>query len=320
MPNHIPIMILGGSDSEPGPVPEDVERSRMLRGYKGAFELPIGHCLAQELVERIRSTELFQEPVIFGPRRVYDGVVDCRLFNVEGNLAQTLQAMRTEILRQPDLSQPVAFIACDILPTSEELRELLETCYLPNSDSCLWGQLVAVEPTAMGASSWKPVYQFPPDDGAEPHTMYPGHFVIARPAAVRIRLMNHLLQLAYRHRNLRLLSRPFPMITKGMGRLMLEDSRNLLRGQLPVLSVSIPWHCLTAFVRFQCGRLSVPEFSRSVMKVFLHRDYHHSDSSPVVFSTTSLCSFAKDIDTEDELAELSESFSRRTVSPIPSSH
>jgi len=308
MLNRTPIFVLGGSDSEPGPVPKDMERSRMLRGCKGTIDLPIGHCLAQELIDRIRSAELFHEPVIFGPRRVYDGLVDCRIVDVEGNLADTLRAVRIEVLRQTDLSRPVAFTTCDILPTSDEYRELLDACYFPNSKSCLWGQLVAEEPTAMGASSWKPAYQFRPNDNSIPRTMYPGHLLIARPAAVRIRLMNHLLQLAYRHRNLRLLSRPVPMIAKGIGRLMLEDSRNLLRGQLPILSVSIPWHCLAAFFQFQRGRLSVPSFSRSIMKVFLHRDFHHGEFPPVVFSTTSILSFAKDIDTEDELAELTELF------------
>lgn len=308
MPDQIPIMILGGSDSKPGPVPEELEHAQMLRGYKGAIALPNGNCIAQELVKRIRLTNLFQDPVLLGPQSVYQNLVDCRVVDVDGNLAETLRAVRNEMLSLPDPAQPVAIIACDILPTSHELMELVETCYRPHAQSCLWGQLIAVEPTAMGASSWKPAYSFPPEPGAEPRTMYPGHLVIVRPVAVRIRLLNHLMQLAYRHRNLKLRRRPFPMITKGLGQLIREDCRNLLRGQLPVLSVSIPWHCLTAFFRFQRRQLSVSEFSRTVMKVFLHRDVHESDSPPVVFSTTSLTSFAKDIDTKDELAEMSCSF------------
>lgn len=311
VPERIPIIILGGSDSQPGPVPVDVEHSRMLRGYKGAVALPNGKCLAQELVDRIRGTDRFQDPVIVGPRRVYEELIDCRIVDVEGNLAKTLKAVRTEVLALPDLSQPVAFIACDILPTTDDFRQLLDGSYAPNSQSSFWGQLVAVEPALMGASGWKPVYQFLPSTGQAPRTMYPGHLVIARPAAVRMRLMNHLLQLAYRHRNQRLLRRPLPMIFKGLGQLIKEDFRNLLRGQLPVLSVSIPWHCLSAFMQFQQRRLSVPEFSRRVMKVFLHRDFHRDQPPTVVFSVTSLCAFAKDIDTTDELAEVS-----RTITPI----
>ena len=120
--------------------------------------------------------------------------------------------------------------------------------------------------------------------------------------------MNHLLQLAYRHRNLSLLRRPLPMMAKGIGRLVTEDCRNLLRGQLPVLAVSIPWQCLAGFLRFQRRRLSVPEFSRRVSKILIHRDFHHRDPPSVVFSITSICSFAKDIDTTDELAEISKTF------------
>lgn len=309
MPNRIPIMVLGGSDSKPGPVPEAFDNSQMLRGCKGAIALPGGGCLAQELVNRIRGSRRFEEPTLFGPESVYRSLVDCRVVDVDGDLAETLRAVHNEVLSLPDPTQPVAFIACDILPAANEFQQLMDTSYQPHAQSNLWGQLVAVDPTEMGASSWKPAYSFPHEPGADPQTMYPGHLVIARPAALRMRLLNHLLQLTYRHRNLRLLSRPIPMIAKGLGQLIKEDCRNLLRGQMPVLSLSIPWQCLTALIQFHRGQLSVSEFSQTVMKVFVHRDFHGSAPPPVVFSTTSITAFARDLDTKDELAELTRSLS-----------
>lgn len=304
---RIPIYILGGSDSKPGPVPKDMDHSRMLRGFKGAIEIASGRCLVQEFVDRIRCTNRFEDPVLFGPSHVYGGLVDCPIVDVEGTLADTLTAVRNEMRKKSDLMQPIAITSCDILPSIEEIHELMETCYAPHSNTCFWGQLVTVEADAMGESSWKPAYRFPSEDGSESHTMYPGHLVIVRPAAIRLRLMIHLLQLAYRHRNLRLRSRPVPMILKGIWRLIGEDCRNLARGQWPVLSLAIPWNCFTAFWRFQRKSLSVSRFSKTVARIFLHRDYHRAQSPSVVFSTTGIQSFAKDIDTEDELAELRES-------------
>ena len=309
MASRIPIFILAGSDSAPGPVPAGLEPSRILRGFKGALELSVGHCLVQELVNRIRKTELFGDPILFGPRRIYRDAVDCTIIDVEGNLTATLSAVRSELLRQRDYNQPVAFVTCDVLPTAEEIRNLLEGCYFPFQSSCLWGQFVMAKPSAMGASAWKPSYRLRPNARSEACTMYPGHLLIARPAGIRIRLMNHLLQLAYQHRNLRLLNRPLPIFLRGIGQLVAQDVRNLLRGQVPVLAFSIPWHALAGFIQYQRGALSVEDFSRHAMKVLVHRDFqiHGGSSSAVVFSTTAIKSFAKDSDTQDELLELTTS-------------
>ncbi len=305
MLDPLPIYILGGSDSRPGPVPKGLDGARMLRGCKGAIELPSGRCLAQELILRIRASDRFMPPVIVGPRGIYEDLVDCPIVDVEGNLADTLAAVRAEIRQRSDLSQPIAFTTCDILPNSTEFQELIDTCYRPNASCSLWGQLVTASPLDMGASDWKPAYKIEAgNDNVAENMTYPGHLLIARPVAIRIRLMNHLLQLAYRHRNLSLIRRPLPMITKGIGRLLLEDIKNLGRGQAPVLSISIPWHGAAGFFQYRRGKFSPDEFSRRVMKVLLHRDFHQTDPPAVVFSTTSIRSFAKDIDTEGELEEL----------------
>ena len=298
------IYILAGSDSRPGPVPDALDASMMLRGCKGAISLPAGHCLLQELILRIRASGLFVDPVVVGPQEVYNDLVDAKIVDVTGSLADTLSVLRDELYQNADLDEPVAFIACDILPSVEEIRSIIQEGYESHSDSCLWGQLVQAEPESMGASSWKPRYHFQSEDGKEPLTLFPGHLVVARPSALRLRLTNHLLQLAYRHRNLNLRRRPIPMVFKGLGRLIREDVRNLFRGQLPILTLSIPWYCLTAFRKFQSGRLTVSGFSRSVMKVLLHRDRQKSDPPSVVFFLSKACSFAKDIDTQIELDEV----------------
>lgn len=307
MAQRIPVIVLGGSDMQPGPVPSGMSPDNMLTGYKGTLRLASGRCLAGELIERLRRSGRFEDPVLVGPRDIYQPLVDCEVVDVIGNLSTTLQRVREFIRNRYSLSAPLAVSTCDILPTGEEIGELLETCYDPVSGSVFWGELVAAQPEQMGASAWKPGYLLPPDDGLPLENFYPGHLVIIRPAALRIRLTNYLLQLAYRYRNRDLRHRRWRMFVRGLGRLALQDCRNLLSLQLPILSIAIPYYCFRAYRRFRKGELSVPDFARHVAKVFVHRSFHRQiNPPPVVFSQTSILSLAKDIDTKSELAELSQ--------------
>src|SRR5438105_5690896 len=91
MPEAMPILILAGSDQRPGPVPQDLQPDDMLSGFKGAIRLPWGRSLAAELVDRVRATGRFQDPLLVGPKTVYAGLVDCEIIDVEGTLTATLR-------------------------------------------------------------------------------------------------------------------------------------------------------------------------------------------------------------------------------------
>lgn len=303
----MPVIVLGGSDMQPAPVPRGMKPDEMLTGYKGTLQLPSGRCLASELIERLRQSDRFEDPILVGPGDVYRPVVDCEVVDVAGNLSTTLRRVRELIRSRFPLSAPLALSTCDILPTAEEIGELLQTCYDPVSGCVFWGELVAAHPQQMGASAWKPGYLLRPDAGLPLQPFYPGHLVILRPAALRMRLTNHLLQLAYRYRNRALPHRRWRMFVRGLGRLVLQDGINLMSLQLPILSVTIPFYCLRAYRRLRNKELSVPDFAEHVARVFVHRSYHRqSNPPPVVFSQTSILSLAKDIDTQAELTELAQ--------------
>ena len=305
MSNRIPILILGGSDRRPGPVPFGLTREQMLAGFKGARRLPWGPCLAGELIERVRESGRFADPILIGPRQVYQGLVDCEIASIEGDLAATLASLRDLVRHRFEPLDPVAFCACDVLPTADEIRRLMETGYDPVAECFFWGQLVATGPEAMGASGWKPSYAVRPAPGEAPVNVYPGHLVIARCGALRMRLTNHLLQLAYRHRNLDLRKRWLPMLARGLGRLMFEYVRNLFRLRPSALSITIPRQCLRAYKKYSRGELTVPDFGDAAARVLLHRDYRGAAKiSPVQFAVTPLVSFAKDVDTVAEMDEL----------------
>jgi len=307
MSGRLPILVLGGSDPGPDAVPQGLPPGEMLSGFKAAQALPWGRCLVAELIARVRQSNRFHEPLLVGPRRIYEGLVDVPIVDVEGNLAATLQRAIEAIRDYFSMSAPVAFTTSDILPTAEEICRLLDESYLPNQNALFWGQFIAAEPEAMGASAWKPSYHFRPDDEHPPQNFYPGHLVIARPDALRLPLAVYLLSLAYRYRNRDLRQRYVRMVARSLWRFLREDLQNLFRFQLPILTVSIPYYALTAFFRYRRGTATLADFERAVAKGGLHRRHlHDAPHRPVVFSVSPIASFAKDIDTTAEFTEAAE--------------
>jgi len=300
MPEAMPIVILAGSDQQPGPVPKDLQVGDMLSGFKGAIPLPWGRSLAAEFVARVRATGRFQDPLLVGPKAVYAGLVDCEIIDVEGTLTTTLRRVIELLRTRFDGHAPVAASACDILPTSSEITDLLTSEFDPHADCCFWWQWIAAEAESLGASAWKPRYAIRRGPDSPPETVYPGHFVIFRPQSVRLELLMRLLTLAYRYRNLPLKQRAWPMLSRGLGLMLLEDLRNLTQGQLPILTVSIPWYLSRAYRELQTRRLTVTGLEQHAARVFLHRRFRRR-ARPVVISVSPILSFAQDIDTQAEL-------------------
>ena len=129
--------------------------------------------------------------------------------------------------------------------------------------------------------------------------------MIARPDALRLPLAVYLLSLAYRYRNRDLRRRYVRMVARSLWRFLREDLQNLFRFQLPILTVSIPYHALTAFFKCRRRKATVADFERAVAKGFLHRQ-HLADAHgrPVVFAVSSTLAFAQDIDTTAEFNEV----------------
>ena len=305
MLSRLPCIILAGSDPLAGVIPSGMKREELLTGYKGAHRLPWGRCLAGELVERIKESDRFEEPILVGPQRIYDGQVDCQIVDAEGNLMTTLQTAFQVIRNRFSFSSPVAFSTCDILPTPDEIRRLLETCYAPYQECPFWWQMVEAKPEELGTSEWKQPYPIRPDVGQPPKNLYPGHLVIARPSALRIGLANRILELMYRYRNREIHRRHFRMIARGLGTLVTEDLHDLSSLKLPLLTVSIPYYALRNYYRMRYRALTMPDVESAVAKAFVRREFHHAaHNRPVVFAITRILSFAKDIDTKAELAEV----------------
>jgi hypothetical protein len=202
--------------------------------------------------------------------------------------------------------RPLAITTCDILPTAGELCDLLETGYDPLAACHFWWQIVAAEPEELGASAWKPRYALRLEAGAAPRTVYPGHLVILRSAAVRLELLNQLLVAAYRYRNWPLRNRFLPILLRGIGVLARQDLQNLRRLQLPTLTCSLPWHLLRAYWGVRNATLVLPDFEQHLARTVLHRR-DQTNPRPFVIALTKHTSFAKDIDTLAELQAIAVS-------------
>ncbi len=185
--------------------------------------------------------------MLVGPRRVYEGLVDGEIVDCEGTIVATLTHLAETIQTRFAAAPAIGITTCDILPTPAQFNELLAQEYDPHEDCHFFWQWIAAAPTALGASSWKPRYAIRRTDDAPAEVVYPGHLVIFRPAAVRLQLLIEILSLAYRYRNWAVHKRVLPMLTRGIGRMLVNDLRNLPRGQAPTLTCAIPWHLLRAY-------------------------------------------------------------------------
>jgi hypothetical protein len=305
MTRRLPIIVLGNSDARPGASPEGVPRTALLTGPKGTIRLRSGRCLAAELIARIRDSQRFEDPVLLGPRDWYRGQVDCDIQHVEGSLIHTLRELMSTVRQRWSWDQPFAVTSCDILPTAEDLRELLDRDYAPHADAIFWWQMVEADPERMGAGAWKPGYMLPVRQGETPRRLYPGHVVIARAAGLRFDLMNRLLELAYRYRNRLLEDRYLGIMCGALGTLLRHDVRELVRWRLSSLTLSIPYFGLRGYYRYRRGRATLGDVEHFLAKAFVHRTtLRQAQGRPVVITISQQLAFAKDIDTYAELAEL----------------
>jgi hypothetical protein len=309
-PPRLPLVILAGSDPGSQRIPPGLAAGDLLSGHKAMTPLPNGKPLIGELIARYGASGRFERPLVVGPvRRFAPEMLGCDVVDAEGDLAATLGAAVAAIRERFTLATPIAISASDILPTADEIVDLLAASYDPVRECAFWGELVAAEPHEMGASAWKPAYRMGVRGGST-MSVYPGHLVILRPQALRIDVVIRLLHLAYQNRNQSLLRRMVGIHARGIGVLVRQDLANLRRGQAPTLALTIPIHSWVSYFRYRRRRLTVEQFERVFTRTFVHRDHHRTAGGrPTVFSLTRTLSFAKDLDTK---AELEEAIGRRS--------
>lgn len=299
---RVPLVILGGSDRRPGRLPESGSDKHPLACYKGAFLRYRGEPLAAVLVQRAAATGIFDPVVIAGPRRIYDGIAsDAEILDTDGTFGENIQAS-LEAVRARQPGRPVAFLACDVLPGAETLRDLMQR-HARDWPCDFWFPLVRVphEPDSLGSSRWKPTYRLVEQPGQDPTGILPGHLIVVDPEALKLRFMYRLFQQTYRLRNMPIVPRRRALLLTLLAVILREDLESLLALRVPDVIWSVLASALPASGKLRRGELSVRGLEVTLRHLFVR--YEHRRRYPdrrVMIPLIDELAMAVDIDTEEE--------------------
>jgi hypothetical protein len=309
----LPLIILGGSDRKPGPLPPAGRGHHALAAYKGAEIQVGGRPLVALLCDRLRSAPELDPIVIAGPARVYAGLAPgVEVVDTDGPLAENLRRA-VDAQLAAGRRGALAFTTCDVLPDPLELRRLLED-YESGPECAAWYPLIRVpaDRARLGAFGWKPEYRIAPDAGSPPTPVLPGHLVVVDPAALRLRFLYRLLELAYRTRNRPVRERHRRIAGHFVLGLLLQDLLHLAALRAP----DVTWTVLTSGRRMARGlaegTLTSAELGDLLARIALRARYRRRfPERGVRLPVLDGLSFAEDIDTEEEARQIDAAWSAR---------
>lgn len=301
----IPTVILGGSDGKPSHLPEAGKDHHPFVGYKGVDLRIGGRPIVAHIVERLLASGGFGPIAIAGPARLYrEAAPDADILDVDGPVAFNLRAAVDDFLAKHS-EGPVAIMACDVLPDPAELEQLLEL-YETERECDVWFPMVRVpdDPDNLRAFRWKPRYCIAPNEQSQPVPILPGHLIVADPRAMRLPLLYHLLDVAYRTRNCGVGKRKRSMVRAVLFELFYQDLRHVLGLRLPVITWTVLRSGLRIARRLRAGGISRGDLEREIGRVLLktrHRAAHPERGAR--FPITDAISLAEDIDTHEEATQ-----------------
>jgi hypothetical protein len=291
---NVPVTILGGSDGRPGQLPAE-SGLHPLAMYKGLGIRVGGRPLVAHLVERLRAAG-FGPLAIAGPARAYGALeLDAELIDTDGSVADNLRAA---VLHHGARPEPLGVLACDVLPSVAELREL-RALYEREAPVALWLPFVRVpsDASALGAFAWKPKYHIAPAPGAPPERILPGHLALLHPSALRLPLLYRLLSAAYATRNRSVDVRRRAMLRETLLALLGADLRDVARLRAPTLTATVLASGLRLARLLRRRSLERGELERLIGRIFERRD---AAVRGIRFPFCEIVSLAEDIDTEEE--------------------
>jgi hypothetical protein len=304
MARSIPVTILGGSDQKPGSLPQSAAGLHPLATYKGVALRVGGRPLVALLVERLAATPGFGPITIAGPARVYEPLgLAARIVDTDGSVATNLRAA---VEAHGPAGGPLGVMACDVLPTAAELREL-EHLFESMGPCALCFPFVRVpeDPRALGAFAWKPKYGVVPQDSTEPVRILPGHLGVFDPGELRLPLLYRLFGSAYRTRNRPVAYKRAVMLRTVLFSLLAQDVKLLLGLRLPDRTLTVASSGLRLANAVRRGPIRLAELERLIGKIFLRaRVPKEAGECGIRFPIVDLVSLAEDIDTEEEARQL----------------
>lgn len=297
----VPLIVLGGSDRRAGALPEGAGGRTVLVGYKGTAVRIGGQPLIEHLLDEVRACGRFGPLYVAGPAEAYRELRGVELIETDRSFGRNIRAGLEAVAARHPGSQ-VAFLTCDVLPGAAALRKLLDDWrHGPSCDLFFPIVRAPVSDDKLGASAWKPRYRIVPSEGQAGVSVLPGHLVIARPEALRLPFLYHLLELGYRSRNRSIAYRRIYMVAGTLGILIAQDVRHALRLRMPNFAWSVLSAGLMAATKLRAGTLTRAELEDALRRLFVtwrwRRDHPESRvRTPLVESL----GLALDIDTVEE--------------------
>lgn len=300
----VPVTILGGSDRKPGSLPASGAGLHPLAIYKGAAIRVGGRPLVSILVERLNASAGFGPVTIAGPAEVYAPLeLDARILETDGSVATNLR--RTVEAHTDAVGGPLAVLACDVLPTTQELNKL-RRAYEEASPCALWFPFVQLpaDRGELGVFAWKPAYLFGLPSG-ETVEILPGHLGIFEPETLRLPLLYRLFEAAYRTRNHSVAYRRAVMLRMMLLSLLAQDLKLLFGLRLPNRTLTILRNGLRLAHQLRAKRLQLQELEDLIGRIFLRQ---HLAELPrergIRYPIVHTVSLAEDMDTEEEAQAL----------------
>ena len=308
----IPTIILAGSDRQAVELPPSGEGKHALGGHKGVDIQVGGHPLIELLIRRLRTCPEFDPIMVAGPKQVYGGLdPSVSVIDTDSTVGNNIRAGIDAFLARNERGM-VAFTACDILPDPKDLRAQLDDFH--GWGECdLWYPLVRVpeDTDKLGAFAWKPEYRIVPESGAPPVRVLPCHLMIADPRALRLGILYHLLEIAYRTRNRPIAVRRTSMVTRVLGSLLIHDLLHILRLRAPTLTWTVLAHGLGVARKLRAGSLLRAELEEAVAKIILRaRHRRRFPGRGVRLPILEGLTLAADIDTVEEAQEVERAWKR----------
>lgn len=297
---------MGGSDPVPAALPEEGAELHPIQGPKGMALTIGGRPLVDLLIEPLKESGCFGPIYIAGPVSEYgESRLGCRVIDTNSGFGANIAAALEVVLPEsPD--GVVALTTCDILPTVQELRELMSD-YFGRAPIDFWFPLIMTpnEPEQLGASFWKPKYQVVEEPGGDPISFLPGHLIVVDTVAARVPLVVRAFDLAYKTRNRPILYRLVVMVSGVLAGLLKHDLKHLLSFRIPTMTFSVLYNAVVLALELRKGRSTADELAMHLEKSFVH--YRHRKKFPERVGRLALMqglSLAKDFDTQEEAAEI----------------
>lgn len=265
-----------------------------------------GKPLIELLVTRLEATEGFGPVTIAGPQAVYGPLgLPAEIVDTDGSVAVNLRAaIENHQMKHGD--KPMGLLACDVVPTVEDLTELRND-YERDRSCAGWFPFVRKpeDEETLGIFAWKPSYSMQVDEGEDPIRILPGHLAIIQPSAFRLPLIYHLLDVAYKTRNSPVATRRWVMLRSILSGLILQDLKLLTVSRFPTLTATVVCNGLRLATRLRAGRLEVHELERLIGGMLLRHDYQIEHAREGIrHPIIDLLSMAQDVDTEEEAREI----------------